>query len=94
MKSDGAGRTQIARRESTGSYPPGNYRVRDCETGELRDVSFGPSSAEACKRRIAQHAAGLRDFCARRGILYAQAFGASHLDEIITREFPRLGVMN
>src|SRR5271167_3523554 len=62
-------------RESTGNYTPGNYRVRDCETGELRDVSFGPSAVEACRRRIAEHAAGLRDFCTRRGILYAQAFG-------------------
>jgi len=81
-------------RESTGNYPPGNYRVRDCETGELRDVSFGPTAAEACRRRIAEHTAGLSGFCTRRGMMYAQAFGASHLNEIVTREFPRLGVMN
>jgi uncharacterized protein (DUF58 family) len=81
-------------RESTGNYPPGNYRVRDSETGELRDVVFGPSSAEACRRRAVEHAAGLSGFCNRRGITYAQAFGVSHLDEIMTREFPRLGVIH
>jgi hypothetical protein len=36
----------------------------------------------------------LRAFCARRGITYASAFGASHLDETMTQEFPRLGVMH
>jgi uncharacterized protein (DUF58 family) len=81
-------------RESTGNYPPGNYRVRDCETGELRDVSFGPSAADACRRRAAEHAASLSGFCTRRGITYAPAFGASHLDEIIERELPRLGVFS
>jgi uncharacterized protein (DUF58 family) len=80
-------------RESTGNYPPGNYRVRDCESGELRDVVFGPTAAEACRRRVAEHAAQLSAFCARRGIMYAPAFGASHLDDIMTREFPRLGVI-
>jgi len=80
-------------RESTGDYPPGNYRVRDCETGELRDVIFGPREAEACRRRAAEHAERLSGFCARRGIMYAPAFGASRMDEIMAREFPRLGVI-
>jgi uncharacterized protein (DUF58 family) len=79
--------------EFTGDYPPGNYRVRDSETGELRDVVFGPAAAEACRRRGADHAQRLSSFCSRRGIMYAPAFGASHLDEIMTREFPRLGVI-
>jgi uncharacterized protein (DUF58 family) len=80
-------------RESTGSYPPGNYRVRDCESGELRDVVFGPTAAAACCRRVTDHAARLSGFCSRYGIRYAPAFGASHLDDIIAREFPRLGVI-
>ncbi len=81
-------------RESTGNYPPGNYRVRDCESGELRDVVFGLASAAACRRRVADHAAGLSGFCSRNGIVYAPAFGASRLDDIIAHEFPRLGVIN
>lgn len=79
--------------ESTGSYPPGPYRVRDCETGAMRDVTFGAKEAEACRRRIEAHSERLRDFCSHRGIIYAPAFGASHLDEIMAREFPRLGVI-
>ena len=79
--------------ESTGSYPIGAYRVRDCETGEFREVSFGPRQAEACRARVERHASALRDFCATRGIMYSSAFGASHLDEIMAREFPRLGVI-
>jgi hypothetical protein len=83
----------MGERESTGNYPPGNYRVRDCETSELRDVIFGPSASAACRRRAAEHAGALRDFCTRRGIMYAPAFGASQLDETMSREFPQLGVM-
>jgi hypothetical protein len=80
-------------RESAVDYPPGNYRVRDCETGVVRDVSFGPREMEACRRRIAAHADALADFCKRRGVMYARAFGASKLDEIVASEFPRLGVI-
>ncbi len=80
--------------ESTGGYPPGNYGVRDCESGEFRDVVFGPAAAEGCRRRVADHAARLSEFCSHRGIMHAPAFGASHLDEIMSREFPRLGVIN
>lgn len=79
--------------ESTGSYPPGAYRVRDCETGELREVAFGPREAQACRARVERHAAALREFCAGLGIMYSPAFGASRLDEIMARELPRLGVI-
>lgn len=80
-------------RESTGAYPPGHYRVRDSETGELCEVTFGASAAEACRRRVEKLSAELAAFCATRGILYARAFGASHFDDIVMREFPRLGVV-
>jgi uncharacterized protein (DUF58 family) len=79
--------------ESTGSYPPGVYQVRDCETRELREVAFGPREAQACRARVERHASALREFCASRGIMYSPAFGASHLDEIMARELPRLGVI-
>jgi hypothetical protein len=79
--------------ECAGDYPPGAYRVRDCETGELREVTFGAREAELCRRRVEEHAARLRSFCDRRRILYARAFGASNLDLIMTREFPRMGVI-
>jgi hypothetical protein len=78
--------------ECAGAYPPGAYRVRDCETGELREVTFGAHEAEVCRRRIEEHAARLRSFCDQHGILYSPAFGALNLDQIIAREFPRMGV--
>jgi len=80
-------------REATGNYPPGSYRVRDSESGEFRDVVFGPAAAAACRTRATAHADRLRDFCSRRGVMYAPAFGVSHLDQIMAREFPRLGVI-
>jgi hypothetical protein len=80
-------------RECAGTYPPGAYRVRDCETGELREVTFGAHEAEMCRRRVEDHAVRLNNFCDRRGIVYSRAFGASNLDAIIRREFPRLGVI-
>lgn len=83
----------IGERESRGSFPPGLYRVRDCETGEVREVAFGPQTAAACIRRVDQLAARLRDFCTAQAISYSPAFGATNLAEIIEREFPRLGLI-
>ena len=80
-------------RESTGAYPPGAYRVRDCESGEMREVTFGPHESEMCRRRVEDHAARLNSFCDRHGIVYCRAFGASNLETIMSREFPRLGVV-
>ena len=80
-------------RECAGAYPPGAYRVRDCETGELREVTFGAHESEMCRRRVEQHSERMNSFCARHGIVYSRAFGASNLDAIISREFPRLGVI-
>jgi uncharacterized protein (DUF58 family) len=80
-------------RESTGTYPPGHYRVRDSETGELCEVTLGASAGEACRRRVERLSADLGAFCAANGIVYAQAFGASHFNDVVMREFPRLGVV-
>jgi uncharacterized protein (DUF58 family) len=81
-------------RECVGAYPPGAYRVRDCETGELREVTFGPRESEICRQRVEDHASALSSFCDRHGIVYSRAFGASNLDTIVNREFPRLGVIS
>ncbi|MGH7917424.1 MAG: hypothetical protein ACREQE_08135, partial [Candidatus Binataceae bacterium] len=79
--------------ENSGAYPPGFYRVRDCESGQMRDVSFGAAELEACRRRVETHCARLREFCTQRDIIYAPAFGVSRLEQIMTLEFPRLGVI-
>lgn len=83
----------MGRQEYTGEYPPGAYRIRDSETGEMREIAFGPATAQACRARAVQQAEQLADFCAARGIMQAQAFDASRADEIILREFPKLGVI-
>jgi uncharacterized protein (DUF58 family) len=80
-------------RESSGTYPPGHYRVRDSETGQLCEVTLGPGAAASCRRRAERLSADLAAFCAANGIVYARAFGASHFDDIVMREFPRLGVV-
>jgi uncharacterized protein (DUF58 family) len=79
--------------ESEGSYPPGLYRVRDSESGELREVAFGPELAAACRNRVAAISERIHDFCAGHAIVYAQAFGARHLDAILERELPVMGVI-
>ncbi|HVN30062.1 MAG TPA: DUF58 domain-containing protein [Candidatus Binataceae bacterium] len=79
--------------ESEGSYPPGLYRVRDCESGEVREVAFGPELAEACRKRVTAITERIHDFCAGHAIVYAQAFGARHFDTILERELPVMGVI-
>jgi len=83
----------LGEHEVTGAYPPGPYRIRDAETGTIREVVFGPVQAEACRVRGQSHADHVRAFCRRRGIAYAAAFGANRADEIIRHEFPRLGII-
>jgi uncharacterized protein (DUF58 family) len=83
----------LGEREANGDYPPGNYRLRDSESGKVIEVALGPSVAEACRRRAERLATDLAAFCAAHGIVYARAFGAGHFDEIVMREFPRLGIM-
>ncbi|MGH7837965.1 MAG: DUF58 domain-containing protein, partial [Candidatus Binataceae bacterium] len=81
----------MGEREMAGAYPPGAYRLRDCESGAVREATLGPAAAASCRARAAQHGDRVRAFCASRGVTYAQAFGANAVDEIILREFPRLG---
>lgn len=84
----------MGEREVAGSYPPGAYRIRDAETGEIREITLNAASAAACRTRAATHAERVRAACLRRGISHAQAFGAGNADAIIMREFPRLGVIS
>ena len=60
---------------------------------ELCEVTLGPGAAASCRRRAERLSADLAAFCAANGIVYARAFGASHFDDIVMREFPRLGVV-
>jgi hypothetical protein len=83
----------IGEREYFGGYPEGAYRIRDCETGELREVVFGARQSALCQRRIEEHSARLSSFCTNRGMVYSRALGATNLDAIMSREFPRLGVI-
>lgn len=78
--------------EVSGSYPPGPYRIRDAESGAIREIVFGPAQAATCRERAALHAARVRAFCRKRRITYGPAFGANRADEIILHEFPHLGV--
>ncbi len=79
--------------ESNGAYPPGLYRVRDAESGEMRETVFGPETAAACRRKVEQLSGAVREFCNSRGIAYAHAFGAGSLEPFVERELPALGVV-
>jgi uncharacterized protein (DUF58 family) len=83
----------MGERESSGTYPPGLYRLRDSETGQFRDVVLGSQVAAACRARAEQIAGRLREFCTAHGISCSPAFGAARFEEIVEREFPKLGVL-
>jgi uncharacterized protein (DUF58 family) len=80
-------------REASGNYPPGHYRVHDSETGDLYEVTINPRTAEICRSRAERLARQLATFCGAKGIIYARAFGASNFEDIVMREFPRLGLI-
>ncbi|HUY28721.1 MAG TPA: DUF58 domain-containing protein [Candidatus Binataceae bacterium] len=79
--------------ESSGAYPPGLYRVRDAETGAMRETVFGTESAQACRRKVEEISAQVREFCAARGAVYTRAFGASSLETFFEHELGALGVV-
>lgn len=83
----------IGGRESRGKYPPGAYRIRDSETGAVREITFDAAAAAACRARIEERAAQLSQFCAKKAIAHALAIDAAQADAIIRREFPGLGVI-
>jgi uncharacterized protein (DUF58 family) len=83
----------MGEQETEANYPPGLYRIRDVETGAMREVVFGAELAEACRRKVSELRERLRDYCLRHGIVYAPAFGARNLETILERELPRLGVV-
>jgi hypothetical protein len=79
--------------ESTGAYPPGLYRVRDAETGEVRETIFGPETAAACVRKIAQIGDHVREVCKSHAVTYAQASGANNFETFMEREMPLFGIV-
>lgn len=83
----------LGSREAAGSLGPGAYRLRDCETGEIREVTMTPTVAEACRRRLDNLREDLQQHCAGHGISYAAAVGAQNLDDFMVRELPRLGLV-
>lgn len=83
----------LGSRESAGSLGPGAYRLRDCETGEIREVTITPTVAEACRRRLEWLREELYRHCASNGITYAAAVGAQNVDDFLIRELPRLGLV-
>jgi len=83
----------MGERESTGALAPGFYRMRDTETGQIREIVLGPQAAAACRRKVEEIARRLREFCVSRSITCVTAFGATNLERILTDEFPRLGLV-
>ncbi len=83
----------MGERESTGDFHDRMMRIRDIETGEIRELAPGDDAGERYRRRVEELAERLRDFCGRHAITYVRAFGAGNLDRIITGELPRLGLV-
>jgi len=83
----------MGEQESTAAYPPGLYRVRDAETGEVRETVLGPTAAAALRRNVEKIAGRIRQICATHAISYAEAFGASNLESFMEREMPLMGIV-
>lgn len=83
----------LGQREAAGSLGSGAYRLRDCESGEIREVTITPAAAEACRRRLAHLREELQQFCAGHAITYAATVGAASLDDFVVRDLPRLGLI-
>jgi uncharacterized protein (DUF58 family) len=83
----------MGEQESTAAYPPGLFRIRDAETGEVRETIFGPAAVAALRRKVDQIASRIRDICTTHAITYAQAFGAGSFENFMEQELPLLGIV-
>jgi uncharacterized protein (DUF58 family) len=83
----------MGERETSGAFPPGMYRLRDAESGRLIDFAMDADAAAACQRKAQALSERVREFCQQHGVVYVRAFGAQNLDDIITCEFPHLGIV-
>jgi uncharacterized protein (DUF58 family) len=83
----------MGEQESTAAYPPGLYRVRDAETGEVRETVLGPATVATLRSNIEKIAERIRRICTAHAIAYAQAFGAGNLEAFMERELPLLGIV-
>lgn len=79
--------------EASGAYPPGLYRVRDAETGEVRETIFGSAAASAMRRKVEQISARVREICTSIGVTYARVVGSENLETFLERELPLLGIV-
>ena len=79
--------------EASGAYPPGLYRVRDAETGEVRETIFGSAAASAMRRKVEQISARVREICTSIGVTYARVVGSENLETFLERELPQLGIV-
>jgi hypothetical protein len=83
----------MGKQETTATYPAGLYRVRDAETGEVRETVIGPTTLAALRRKVEKIAARIREICTAHAITYARAFGAGNLESFMERELPLLGIV-
>jgi uncharacterized protein (DUF58 family) len=83
----------LGAREAAIQLSPGAYRLRDCESGQIRELTLTPAAVEACRRRLARLREELQEFCKQHEIYYAAAIGADCYDDFLTKELPRLGLV-
>jgi uncharacterized protein (DUF58 family) len=83
----------LGQREAEVQLTPGAYRLRDCESGQVREFNLSPEALEACRQKLRDLRRELQDFCLQRGIIYAHVIGAENYESFLTTELPRLGLV-
>lgn len=93
-----AGRHQVAvvhilAREELDPDYAGDLRLLDSETEQGRDVAISPSVLQRYRRAVTDYREHLRQFCIRRGMVYAAVAADEAVDEVIFRTLTRAGVI-
>lgn len=79
--------------ERDASALPRRLRLRDAETGALRDVELTDALRRRYADAVAQHLDQLSDWCAARAIICAVADTAAGLTGSLLHELPRAGLL-
>lgn len=79
--------------ERDASALPRRLRLRDAETGAVRDVELTAALRQRYADGVARHLDALRGWCAARAIVYAAADTAAGLAGALLHDLPRVGLL-
>lgn len=70
----------------------GDLRLVDSETGDIKEVTFGPYRMKAYRRMLEQFCSELENWCRRHGVRYLRCSSAEPITDLLLRRMVHSGI--